>query len=251
MSSIRPITLHDIPQSLRERHTDADGRYLLRVFARQPLWESHHLEQFIHAVSSVAPEATGKPYTTWEGLIGMQWGFIRAGLLALAAIVIILLFDLQHLTDVLLALIPLTVGVATSLGAFGWLGWPLNPANMIALPLIVGVGVDNGVHVIHDWRARRAIGGTYQIDAGTSRGILVAGLTTIIGFGALMISHHRGLAGLGAILALGVSGSLITALTLLPQILNTMAAMSRSTKQTIQTTDPENETARANWARAA
>ena len=251
MSSIRPITLHDIPQSLRERHTDADGRYLLRVFARQPLWESHHLEQFIHAVSSVAPEATGKPYTTWEGLIGMQWGFIRAGLLALAAIVIILLFDLQHLMDVLLALIPLTVGVATSLGAFGWLGWPLNPANMIALPLIVGVGVDNGVHVIHDWRARRISGSTYQIDTGTSRGILVAGLTTIIGFGALMISHHRGLAGLGAILALGVSGSLITALTLLPQILNSMAAMRRSTKPATQTTDSENETARATWARAA
>jgi predicted RND superfamily exporter protein len=171
--------------------------------------------------------------------------------LALAAIVIILLFDLQHLMDVLLALIPLTVGVATSLGAFGWLGWPLNPANMIALPLIVGVGVDNGVHVIHDWRARRISGSTYQIDTGTSRGILVAGLTTIIGFGALMISHHRGLAGLGAILALGVSGSLITALTLLPQILNSMAAMSRSTKPATQTTDSENETARATWARAA
>lgn len=251
MASVRPITTNDIPHSLRERHTDPDGRYLLRVFARQPLWESHHLEGFINAVSAVAPEATGKPYTTWEGLIGMQSGFIRAGLLALAAIVMILLFDLRQLTDIVLALIPLTVGVATSMGTFGWLGWPLNPANMIALPLIVGVGVDNGVHVVHDWRARRMAGDTYQLDLGTARGILVAGLTTIIGFGALLISHHRGLAGLGAILALGVTGSLVTALVVLPWILNRMTWLMESAMPRPQITVPENETARASWARAA
>ena len=223
MAGTGPITLADVPEALRERHSDSEGRFLLRVFAKAPLWESENLKSFNQAVLSVAPRATGKPFTTWEGLIGMQAGFVRAGLLALVAIVAILAIDFGSFVAVALALIPLLVGTAISLGVFGWMGWALNPANMIALPLIVGVGVDNGVHVVHDWRARRGAG-PYRVEPGVARGILVAGLTTIIGFGALMISEHRGLAGLGAILALGVSGSLGTALSILPWILSRLGS---------------------------
>ena len=225
MAGTGPITLSDVPEAIRERHADNKGRFLLRVFAKAPLWESENLKRFNDAVLSVAPGATGKPYTTWEGLVGMQAGFIRAGLLALVAIVAILAIDFGSIIAVVLALVPLLVGTAISLGVFGWMGWALNPANMIALPLIVGVGVDNGVHVVHDWRARRGAG-AYQVEAGVARGILVAGLTTIIGFGALMISEHRGLAGLGAILALGVGGSLGTALAILPWLLSRLGCES-------------------------
>jgi len=219
ISGTAPITLADVPAPMRERHADAEGRFLLRVFARAPLWESENLKRFNDAVLSVAPGATGKPFTTWEGLVGMRAGFTRAGILALLAIVVVLAADFRSISCVLLALVPLAVGTAVSLGVFGWLGWPLNPANMIALPLIVGVGVDNGVHVVHDWRACRG-DGPYRMDPGTARGILVAGMTTVIGFGALMVSDHRGLAGLGAILALGVGGSLVTALVVLPRLLS-------------------------------
>lgn len=215
----RPITLVDVPEAMRERHADAEGRFLLRVFAKAPLWESENLKGFNRAILSIAPGATGKPFTTWEGLVGMQAGFIRAGLLALVAIVAILAIDFRSISCVALALIPLLAGTAVSLGVFGWMGWALNPANMIALPLIVGVGVDNGVHVVHDWVSRRGRG-AYHVEHGVARGILVAGLTTIIGFGALMTSGHRGLAGLGAILALGVGGSLGTALVILPWLLS-------------------------------
>jgi predicted RND superfamily exporter protein len=221
LSGTAPITLADVPAPMRERHADAEGRFLLRVFARAPLWESENLKRFNDAVLAVAPGATGKPFTTWEGLVGMRAGFTRAGILALLAIVVVLAADFRSISCVLLALVPLAVGTAISLGVFGWLGWPLNPANMIALPLIVGVGVDNGVHVVHDWRARSG-DGPYRMDPGTARGILVAGMTTVIGFGALMISDHRGLAGLGAILALGVGGSLATALVVLPRLLSAM-----------------------------
>jgi uncharacterized protein len=100
----------------------------------------------------------------------------------------------------------------------GLFGVPLNPANMIALPLIVGVGVDNGVHILHDYRARsrhRA----YTLAATTGQGIAVAALTTVLGFGTLMVASHRGLVSLGLVLALGVTACMAVALVLLPAAL--------------------------------
>src|SRR5205823_5960288 len=126
-----------------------------------------------------------------------------AGLYALIAIVIVLYLDFRSVGPLLLALGPLLAAVVMALGILGWWGFTLNPANMIALPLIVGVGVDNGVHVLHDFLDRKR-GGPYLLRRSTGMGILVAGLTTMLGFGALMLSSHRGLSGLGLILALGV-----------------------------------------------
>src|SRR4029077_7024202 len=99
------------------------------------------------------------------------------------------------------------------------LGYTLNPANLIAFPLILGVGADNGVHVLHDFRSRPR-GSRYQLGYCTGRGIMVAALTTILGFGTLMIASHRGLASLGLILTLGVTCCMLTALVFLPALLS-------------------------------
>ena len=164
-----PITTADLPAELRERYVGADGEYLVRAFARDSLWDHDALRRFTGAVSAVVPEATGKSFRTLEGLDQMKRGFERAGLYALAAIVAVLLLDLRRAADVLLALAPLGAGALLTLGAMGLFGVPLNPANMIALPLIVGVGVDNGVHVLHDYRARRGPV-PYLLGAATGRG---------------------------------------------------------------------------------
>ena len=116
---------------------------------------------------------------------------------------IVLLADFRKPLRMLTALAPLVMGVVLTLGIMGLCGLPLNPANMIAFPLILGVGVDNGVHVLHDYLSHRREG-DLQLSYTTGRGILVAALTTILGFGTLMISHHRGLFSLGFILTLGV-----------------------------------------------
>ena len=97
-------------------------------------------------------------------------------------------------------------------------GLPLNPANMIALPLILGVGADNGVHVLHDFRSR-VRNKHYALRFATGRAILVAGLTTVLGFGTLMISRHQGMASLGLMLTLGVSCCMLASLTFLPAVL--------------------------------
>jgi predicted RND superfamily exporter protein len=214
----RAITLDDLPAALRERYIGRTGKWLVRVFARDNLWDHAPLQTFVEQVRSVEPEATGKPFGTLEGLDAMKNGFQRAGFYAVLVISIILLLDFRRVGHALLALAPLGIGAILSLGVMGLFDMPFNPANMIALPLVVGVGVNYGVYVMHDYRARtdRA---HYTLAQTTGRGILVAALASILGFGTLMLSSHRGLVGLGLLLSLGVGCSMATALAFLPAVL--------------------------------
>ena len=148
----------------------------------------------------------------------MKHGFLWAGVYALAAMVLVLLLDFRNVRHTLMALAPLAMGMAMSLGILVLSGLALNPANMIAFPLILGVGIDNGVHVLHDYFSRRR-DRHYLLSSSTGRGILVAALTTILGFGTLMLSHHRGLASLGLCLTLGVTCCMFGALIVLPALL--------------------------------
>jgi predicted RND superfamily exporter protein len=219
VSNAEAILLSDLPISLRERYVSPNGRWLLRIFGKESLWEYEPLSQFVAAVRTVDPEATGKPFTTLEGLRAMKLGFEWAGLYALLAIVVVLFLDFRHPGTVLVGLVPLLVAVGMALGLLGLCGFTLNPANMIALPLIVGVGVNYAVHVLHDYLGRKGEG-AYLLRRSTGTGILVVGLTAILGFGTLMLSSHRGLFGLGMLLALGVTFSLLTSLVLLPAALH-------------------------------
>ena len=99
----------------------------------------------------------------------------------------------------------------------GLLNIPVNPANLIALPLILGLGVDYGVHIIHEYREQK---GRYRISPGTAVAVLVDSLTTIVGYGALMVATHQGLQSLGRVLTIGVTMCLFSSLVLLPALLS-------------------------------
>ncbi len=219
VSTPKPIQLSDLPADLRERYVGPHGKWLLRVFAKDCLWDFGPLEHFTEQVQKVDPEATGKPFGTVEGLKAMKDGLQRAGLYAFLVIAAVLFCDFRSIRHTLIALTPLVMGMTLTLGILGLFGVPLNPANMIAFPLILGVGVDNGVHVLHDYLIRRAEGRS-TISHAIGRGVLVKALTSMIGFGTLMISSERGLAGLGLILTLGVGCSMLSALVFLPAVLH-------------------------------
>jgi predicted exporter len=227
VSTPKPILLSDLPAGLRERYVSPDGKWLLRVFAKDCLWDFGPLEHFTEQVQKVDPEATGKPFGTVEGLKAMKDGLQRAGLYAFLVIAAVLLCDFRSLRNTLIALAPLVMGVTLTLGILGLFGVPLNPANMIAFPLILGVGVDNGVHVLHDHLIRRGEGRT-TISHAIGRGVLVKALTSMIGFGALMISSERGLAGLGLLLTLGVGCSMLSGLVFLPAVLHLLGGRKKT-----------------------
>ena len=211
------IQLTDLPICLRERFIGQTGRWQVQAYAKENLWDIAPLERFVAEVRTVDPEATGKPFGTLEGLRAMQSGFIRAGIYAFFVIVVVLALDFRSVKYTAMGFVPLAVGVVMLLGVMALTGQSLNPANMIALPLIVGVGVDNGVHVLHDFRNRRRR--PYALAATTGKGIMVIALTTVLGFGMLMVSNHRGLSSLGFVLALGVTTCMVAALVLLPSLL--------------------------------
>jgi hopanoid biosynthesis associated RND transporter like protein HpnN len=232
VSTPEPITLADLPPEFRERYVGRNGKWLLRVFARDCLWDFAPLEQFAREVQTVDPEATGKPFATVEGLKAMRNGFAWAGLYAFGVIVVVLVADFRSLRNTLLGLAPLVMGLVLSLGILGLCGLPLNPANVIAFPLILGVGVDNGVHVLHDYLLRRAEGRA-TISYAIGRGVLVKALTAMIGFGTLMISSERGLVGLGFVLTLGVGCCMLTALVFLPALLRLLGGREAARPETV------------------
>jgi hypothetical protein len=221
VSTPKSIALADLPPEFRERYVGRNGKWLLRVFAKNCLWDFAPLEEFTKQVQTVDPDATGKPFATVEGLKAMKNGFEWAGLYAFGVIVLVLAADFRSLRNTLVALAPLAMGLVLSLGIMGLCGLALNPANVIAFPLILGVGVDNGVHVLHDFLLRRAAGRA-TISYPIGRGVLVKALTSMIGFGTLMISSERGLAGLGFSLTLGVGCCMLTALVFLPALLRAL-----------------------------
>lgn len=222
------IGLTDLPQALHDRWIGRDGRWLVQAYARDGLWDIEPLEQFVRAARTVDPEATGKPFGTLEGLRAMQHGFAWAGVYALLVIAVVLALDFRTVRHTMLALAPLAMGALLTLGIMGLCGVALNPANMIALPLIVGVGVDNGVHVLHDFLTG---GRRHALARTTGVGIAVSALTTVLGFGTLMVGSHRGLVSLGFVLALGVTASMIAALVTLPAALQILGAATIKTSR--------------------
>jgi hopanoid biosynthesis associated RND transporter like protein HpnN len=222
VSTPEPITLADLPPSLRERYVGSSGKWLLRVFGKECLWEFAPLHDFVTQVRTVDPDATGKPISTLAGLVAMKKGFEMSGWYALAAMALVLLVDLRNFWQTLLALAPLLLGIVCAVGVLGLAGLPLNPANMLAFPLIVGVGADNGVLIVKDYlQQRRRL---YNLSLPMGRGVLVVALTTVLGFGSLMISRHRGLASLGLTLTIGVTCCMLTALVFLPAVLRVLSA---------------------------
>jgi predicted RND superfamily exporter protein len=145
-------------------------------------------------------------------------GFNRAATTAGILVLLILFAKFRHPRDMLLALVPKVMGVIWMMGGMRLLGLSYNFANLVAIPLILGVGIDNGVHIINRMRMEAEEGMTMVLRH-TGRAILVAGLTTMIGFGSLALASHRGLSSLGLVLLLGLGSTIICATIVLPNIL--------------------------------
>jgi hopanoid biosynthesis associated RND transporter like protein HpnN len=215
-----PPALADLPPSLVERFVGSSGRHLLKIYGRGDIWNFESLEKFVRDVRSVDPRATGNPVQAYEGSREMKRSYEQAGLYSLVIILAVLWLDFRSLKHSLLAALPLGLGMLQTFGLMGLVGIDLNAANLIGVPLILGIAVDYGVHIVHDALERP---GPYRMSASTANSVLVDALTTILGFGALMVASHRGLESLGRLLTLGVTTCTLTSLVFLPALLNLVA----------------------------
>lgn len=216
MADPDPPRLTDLPSSLVDRFVGQHGKHLLKIYGRGNIWDMQSLERFVKDVRSVDPRVTGNPLQAHEASLQMKHSYEQSALYALAIILVVLWLDFRNLTDVILASLPLGVGVVLMFGLLGYWEIPLNPANMIALPLILGIGIDYGVHIVHEYRAQQ---GPYRMSSSTAVAVFVDSLTTIVGYGALMVASHRGLQSLGRVLTIGVSTCLFCSVVILPALL--------------------------------
>ncbi len=173
------------------------------------------MRRFVAAVRSVYPDVAGSAASIQDSSRTVVDAFVRAGMGGLMAIVLILTVVLRRFTDVLLTLAPLFLAGLLTLGLSDLLGWPLNFANIIALPLLFGIGVAFNIYFVMAWRR----GESDPLQSSLTRAILFSALTTTAAFGSLCLSSHPGTASMGRLLALSLGCNLISALLFLPALL--------------------------------
>ncbi len=210
-----PVTQADIPPDIRQNWLLPDGHAKLQVIPKPDATTSDGLHRFVAQVTSVAPDAGGAAVTIVGSADTIVSAFRTAAMLALAAVAILLLVALRHLLDVALVLAPLLVSAMLTVLLAVALPLPLNFANIIALPLLLGVGVSFNVYFVMNWRARK----TLPLGSATARAVLFSALTTSTAFGSLALSPHPGTASMGKLLLLSLGCTLLTTMLFLPALL--------------------------------
>ncbi|WP_425617777.1 MMPL family transporter [Anatilimnocola sp. NA78] len=216
LSDPSPPVISDLPTELTDRYIGKSHKYLIKVYARGNIWDLDRLSKFVEQVESVDPRVTGHPVQTFYASQHMQQSYIYSGCYALIAVFVLLLLDFRNLWHAFLAMTPLGLGFVQMCGVIGWLNIPFNPANMIGLPLIIGIGLDEGAHLVHEMRRQR---GRFKLEDSTVIAVILTSVTTMAGFGTLILSRHQGLRSMGQLLTLGVGLCLATTVLFLPSLL--------------------------------
>jgi uncharacterized protein len=213
-----PFTQQALPQSLSSHWQSHNDVYRLAIYPTENINDNDALRRFVRAVQQVTPYATGAPVISLEAGEAVVDAFVHAFSLALLGVTLALLVLLRNVLSTVLVLVPLLLAALFTGAGTVYLGVPFNFANIIALPLLLGIGIDCSVHMVH--RSRNT-GVVYEnlLHTSTARAIFYSALTTLVGFGSLAFSPHQGTASMGLLLAVGVLLTLICVLIILPVLL--------------------------------
>ncbi len=209
------ISRENLPPALRQQWVASDGRARIEVAPKGNTDDTEVLRSFARAVVAVYPNATGGPISILESSRTVVRAFFEAGLYALVSIAILLWIVLRRFGDVLLTLVPLLLAGVVTLEICVLIGMPLNFANIIALPLLLGVGVAFKIYYIMAWRSGR----TDLLQSSLTRAVIWSALTTATAFGSLWLSQHPGTSSMGKLLALSLLCTLAAAVLFQPALM--------------------------------
>jgi hypothetical protein len=222
-----------LPAAVRDRMVSPGGKFLVQYFPSVDAWEEAPLASFVASVHRIDPKATGVPVTQLNSILDMRNAFTRVSWLSIIAVTLIAWFDFRRMSATLLATATVLAGVAMTLGLMPMMGIELNLANFFAIPMLIGLGIDSAVHIIHRARQDPA-----QL-ATTVRAVAFTALTTAIGFGSLVIADHRGMRSLGLTMGVGSLCCMYVACVVLP-----MALVRQSSAPTNSGSTPAGNAAR-------
>ncbi len=212
-----PVTLASLPANLRQRYVDAAGQARVELFSHLDLNKEANLRRFVSDVRRVAPNATGAPVMLVDGGDAVVDAFLQATAISIALIVILLLIVLRNALDALLAVLPLGFAALLTVATMRLFGLSFDLANIIALPLLIGLAVAFSIYLIMRWR--RGMSMTEVLKTSTPKAVLFSALTTMSSFGSLAISSDPGMARLGETLTIALCAVIVAILVLQPALL--------------------------------
>ena len=211
----KELTLADLPEDLRASWVAPDGAARIEVFPKGDAHDPAVLKRFVEAVHRVAPQATGTPVTILEAGRLISSAFVEAGIIAVAAIAALLVVVLRRPRDIALVIAPLLLAALLTLAITVVAGIRLNYANIIALPLLLGIGVAFDIYFVMNWRAGLAD----HLQSSTARAVVFSALTTMCAFGSLALSPDPGEADMGLLLTISLACTVFCTLFVLPALL--------------------------------
>ena len=224
-----PLRIEDLPAALRDRFIGVTGRWLLQIYPKEDVWVREHQGEFVKELRTVTRAVTGSPVEQWEYTSLLAQSYVEAALYALAAIAVLVAIHFRRLSLVVFSLLPVFLGAVWTGGVMGAIDLPLNPANIMTLPLVVGIGVTNGIHLLNRFVEE---GSASLVSKSTGKAVIVSGLTTIAGFSSLILGQHQGIESLGLVMSLGVAACMVVALTVLPALLAVVFRQPAGEKET-------------------
>ena len=209
------VTRDNLPPELVRDWSTSDGRLRLEIAPKGDANDGEVLSRFARAVLSVAPAATGQAVSTYEWGSAVLTAFAQAAAWALCSIAVLLWIVLRRVRDVLITLIPLLVAAAVTLEICALADFPLNYANIIALPVLLGIGVAFKIYYVMAWRR----GETNFLQSSLTRAVFFSALMTAVAFGSLWFSSHPGTSSMGKLLALSLACTLASAALFQPALM--------------------------------
>lgn len=196
----RPLTPDDLPDLVARRFVSERGRFVVYAYPRKDIWDETNMHEFVTATQGVSDQVTGTPLEVYESARMMKAGFVSAALYSVTLVFLFLLLDFRSGIYAVLAMVPLVMGLTWLLEIMPLFGLSFNLANFFALPILIGCGVDGGVHIVHRFQETHS---TREVSKTTCSAVCLSFVTTIAGFGCLMMAQHRGVTSLGQVMALG------------------------------------------------
>jgi hypothetical protein len=219
---VSPVIVAEIPESLRKRYVSQNGVYLISVYPSVDVWDIAQREEFVGQLRQVDSGVTGNAIHMFESTRLMRDGYFQGGVYAMVAIFMYILMSFGNIRATLIVLLPVVAGSMWTVGLMDLAGISFNLANLVILPLIIGIGVVNGVHLVHRYR-EETDKNVNVLSRSTGQGVVLSSLTTMIGFGSLMVADYQGVYSLGLVLTLGVGCCLVASITVLPAMLKLCA----------------------------
>jgi hopanoid biosynthesis associated RND transporter like protein HpnN len=215
-----PITLGDLPEELRRKFIGKSGQLLLQVYSRLDLWDRASQERFVEELRTVDADVTGQPVVGYESTRLIERTFRMGLAYALVLVAGIAALMIRRVRETVLAMVPLILGTLWTIAFMQLAGIKFNLVNVWALPLIIGSAAEYGVNIVLRYLESPAHGGGPRLARSTVMGVVFNGLTTIAGFGSLLVAHHRGVWSLGLLLVIGSAATLAASLIVLPTLVH-------------------------------